>query len=79
MFAYLGVRRLFELVVLFGRSDSSKEIELLALRHEVGVLRRKVGRTRYEPADRALLAALIRLLPRSRWHTFSVTPDTLLT
>jgi transposase len=67
------------LVVLLGRSEAAKEIELLALRHEVGVLRRHIGRTRYEPADRALLAALSRLLPRSSWHRFGVTPQTLLT
>jgi hypothetical protein len=58
---------------------AAKEIELLALRHDVGVLRRHVGRTRYEPADRALLAAFSRLLPRSSWHRSGVTPQTLLT
>jgi hypothetical protein len=65
--------------VLLGRSDAAKEIELLALRHEVGVLRRHIGRTRYEPADRTLLAALSRLFPRSSWHRFGVRPETLLT
>jgi len=67
-----------ELVVLVVRSDDAKEIELLALRHEVAVLRRQVKRRSFEPADRALLAALSRLLPRSRWRAFGVTPSTLL-
>jgi putative transposase len=77
-FAYLSVRRVLELVVLLVRSDDAKEIELLALRHEVAMLRRQVKRQSFEPADRALLAALSRLLPRSRWGAFGVTPATLL-
>ena len=77
-FVYLSVRRLFELLLLSCRSERSKEAELLALRHEVEVLRRRVGRPRYEPADRALLTVLSRILPRSSWGTFGVTPATLL-
>ena len=42
------------------------------------MLRRQLGRIAYQPADRAFLAALRRLLPRSRWSCFSVTPETLL-
>jgi putative transposase len=43
------------------------------------VLRRHVSRVRYEPADRAWLVALARLVPRSRWtQIFPVTPATLL-
>ena len=77
-FVYLAIRRLFDLFLLSCRSERSKEVELLALRHEVDVLRRQVGRCAYEPADRALLAVLSRLLPRSSWGTFGVTPATLL-
>ena len=77
-FAYLAVRRLLELIVLVARSEKVNEIELLALRHEVAILRRRVARVQLEPADRALLAALSRLLPRSRWASLAVTPATLL-
>jgi len=54
-FVYLAVRRLFEFAVLTARSDGAKEIELLALRHEVASLRRQFERPTYQPADRALL------------------------
>jgi putative transposase len=61
------------------RGDLAKDAELLVLRHENAVLRRHVGRVRYEPADRAWFAALARLVPRRRWdEVFPVTPATLL-
>jgi hypothetical protein len=75
---YLLARRLLELAVLLGRSDASKEIEILVLRHELTVLRRQVPRPRHQRSDRLLLAALSRLLPRPRWSVFAVTPQTLL-
>jgi transposase InsO family protein len=77
-FVYLALRNSFGLIVLSLRAEPAKEIELHALRHEVAVLRRQVGRPAYQPADRALLAALSRLLPRSRWDSFGVAPATLL-
>jgi putative transposase len=75
-FAYWVVRRLFELLILFGRSERVKEVEILVLRHELQVLRRQVGRPRLRSADRVLLAALGRLLPRP--CSFLVQPATLL-
>ncbi len=74
---YWVVRRLFELLILFGRSERAKELEILVLRHELQVLRRQVGRPRLRSADRVLLAALGQVLPRGR-RSFLVQPATLL-
>ena len=76
---YLLTRRVLGLAVLVSRGDLAKDAELLALRHENAVLRRNIGRVRYEPGDRVWFAALARLLPRRRWiGIFPVTPATLL-
>jgi len=53
-------------------------VEIAVLRHQLLVLRRQVARPRYTPADRMILAALAKLLPRDRWPIFLVTPSTLL-
>ena len=75
---YLIFTRLCGWLVLLGRSPASKNAELLVLRHEVAVLRRTNPRPRLDWADRAVLAALIRLLPRRlRMHRL-VAPDTVL-
>ncbi|MDF2741298.1 MAG: Integrase catalytic region [Actinomycetia bacterium] len=77
-FVYLALCRLCELMVLRWRSTDAKEVEILVLRHQLTVLRRQHPRPRLQPRDRALLAALSRLLPRPRWSIFVVTPETLL-
>lgn len=75
---YLALRCLLQLVLLRPRSDQFKELEIVVLRHELAILRRQVHRSQLTPADRALLAAASRLLRRSRWRSFMVTPATLL-
>ena len=75
---YLIFVRLCGWLVLLSRSSASKDAELLVLRHEVAVLRRTHPQPRLEWADRAVLAALIRLLPaRLRMHRL-ITPGTIL-
>src|ERR1039457_6989857 len=75
---YLIFIRLCSWLVLLGRSTASKNAELLVLRHEVAVLRRANPRPRLDWADRAILAALIRVLPRwLRAHLWvPITPST---
>ncbi len=76
---YMLTCRVFSSAALGFRCDRAKDAELLVLRHENAVLRRNVGRVRYEPGDRVWFAALARLLPRRRWTgMFPVTPATLL-
>ena len=74
----LTLCRLFAVVVLLCRSQRSKELEILVLRHELGVLRRQARQPQQRPVDRVLLAALSRSLPRSAWTVLSVSPRTLL-
>jgi putative transposase len=59
-------------------SEFAKDVELLVLRHQLVVLSRQQPRPSLRPADRALLAALARLLPPRRRHGLVVTPQTLL-
>ncbi len=75
---YLLLRQLLGMLTQLAQGDRAKDIELLVLRHQVAVLRRQVRHPRLEPADRVLLAALSRLLPRARWPIFFLTPATLL-
>lgn len=78
MFAYTALCRVLQFLLLLLRSDRPKEIEILVLRQQVAVLRRQVKHPDLKPADRAVLAALSRLMRRRAWATFFVTPATLL-
>ncbi|MEO3859753.1 integrase core domain-containing protein [Acrocarpospora sp. B8E8] len=75
---YLSLVRLGQFLLLRLRTDTSKDVEIIVLRHQLAVLRRQTGPMRPSPTDRALLAVLSRLLPRIRWSAFVVTPATLL-
>ena len=80
--AYLGVTNVFALLRLLPRSDHDKDTEILVLRHQLGVLQRQLGdqRIRFQPADRALLAALLHPRPRPALQRLRllVRPDTVL-
>jgi putative transposase len=76
--AYLTLCRSIQLLALLARGDAAKDLEILVLRHQLTVLRRKAPRPKLEPADRALLAAISRVLPPACWSCFFVTPQTLL-
>ena len=76
---YLLVRGVLGCLMVLARREVSKDAELLVLRHENAVLRRQIGRVRYQPGDRLWLAALSQLIPRHRWgEVFAVTPAALL-
>ena len=75
---YLAFRSLFRVVSLCLRSEGFKEVEIVVLRHELSVLRRQTRRPQLTMADRVLLTAASRLLPRASWRSFLVTPTTLL-
>ena len=75
---YLMFCKVMEWLALLTRSSAAKDAELLLLRHEVAVLRRRVTRPRLDWADRAVLAGLARLLPPSVWRGLFIQPATLL-
>jgi len=77
-FLYLMARWLVGMPLGRLHSEHAKDVELAVLRHQLKVLRRQIERPEFQPADRALLAALSRALPRQRWSIFLVTPDTIL-
>ena len=75
---YLIFVRLTGWMALLARSSASKDAELLVLRREVAVLRRRNPKPKMDWADRMVLAALARLLPGQLRMSRLVTPDTLL-
>jgi hypothetical protein len=75
---YAVVRLLLDLALLRCQSGAARDLELLALRHEVRVLRRRTKRIAWRPGDRLVLAALSRCLPRAGWPALPVRPETLL-
>jgi putative transposase len=75
---YLIVLRMFGWIALLARSQASKDAEILILRHQLAVLCRQGAAPRPSWADRAILSALARLLPRRRRQHLFVTPRTLL-
>ena len=75
---YLMFTKLLGWVLLHIRSDTTKDIEILVLRHQLAVLQRRTPRPRLCWADRALTTALARLLPARRRLGLLVTPSTIL-
>jgi putative transposase len=75
---YVLAGRLLALIVVRGRGEASKDVELVLLRHELAVLRRQTPRPRLEPADRLIMAAFVRHLPRPLREFRLVSPGTLL-
>lgn len=81
---YLLLHQILQMLSQIARDGGAKDAEILVLRHQVAVLRRQVTRPVLEPADRMVLAALSRLLPRPRWvrvlrhpgHAVAVAPRT---
>src|ERR1700730_6103919 len=61
-----------------GRTDRSKDVEILVLRHQLGVLQRQISPPRFAPDDRAIISALARVLGREPWSIFMIKPDTIL-
>jgi hypothetical protein len=75
---YLVLRQVLQLAAWRFRSNDLKELEIVVLRHELAILRRRTRRPALARTDRLFLAAASRLLPRARWRSFIITPDTLL-
>jgi putative transposase len=75
---YVMLSRLLRVVPGSRSGDAAKDVEIAVLRHQLQVLRRQVRRPSFRPLDRVFLAATAHLLPRDRWTSFMITPQTLL-
>src|SRR5713226_2402341 len=75
---YVVLRRVLQLAALRFRSNDLKELEIVVLRHELAILRRRTRRPALTWTDRLFLTAASRFLPRTRWRSFIITPATLL-
>ncbi|MBB5156807.1 integrase [Saccharopolyspora phatthalungensis] len=78
--AYLAATNIFALLRLLSMSDRDKDIEILALRHQLFVLQRQIGKPTFTDTDRAILAGLLHHLPMDKLRPLLllVRPDTLL-
>ena len=76
--SYRLTRLIFDLLILRGRRDRSKDAEILVLRHQLAVLERQVPRPRFDKTDRMIISTLARLIDRRRWSAFIVQPATIL-
>ena len=72
------VRFLLEVLIVARKPDAKLQAEVMALRHQLRVLERRVSRPRWHPSDRLLLAAISRVLPRPAWRSLLPSPETLL-
>jgi putative transposase len=77
---YLALSSVFAVVRLLPLRGADKDIEILALRHQLAVLQRQIDKPKITSMDRALLAALLHRLPRVRLRLsrLIVSPDTIL-
>jgi putative transposase len=75
---YLVFRRLLRLLGFDGGEKNASELEGLVLRHQLSIFPRQIKRPTFRLADRSLMAGLSRSLPRERWRSFLVRPETLL-
>jgi putative transposase len=77
---YLALTSVFAFMRLLPMSDTDKDVEILALRHELAILRRQIDKPRLTQPDRAFLAAVLHRLPRSKLRQLHliVSPDTVL-
>ncbi len=75
---YALARLLIDILVIRSHSEAQLRAEILALRQQLRVLERQLGRPRWSQSDRLLLTALSRCLPRAAWRSFLPRPETLL-